>query len=312
MNANNLLLWLSGRGSGSWDRYRAAVDEMMVSGETPDDNENIGDAVPDNQGFPVYRRLRVNLECLGHAEFRRRDFPNGWQVVPPTMACMVSETSAIGLLCGARSEQLIDRVKSAAANHIEWTKQDECPDRIRIITDNGAQLRKVADSVGMYFQVDAVLMLLAAIPPVDDRQFRTLAELPFGSDWDVSRFSSSNLKWLASSPDEARKTNFGLFRFKVRYETHYYLCQGGRVYRIPVQVGKYIVLRTKHRRILSYDKKNKILSMLVMCRPPLLVDRALTLCSGLIPMIENGKLQYRNISNEIAATASALLRQQLL
>jgi hypothetical protein len=63
-------------------------------------------------------------------------------------------------------------------------------------------------------------VLLAAIPPVDDPQLRTATELPFGSDWDVSRFSATTLGWTATMAEEARRSSFGLFRFNVRFQPH--------------------------------------------------------------------------------------------
>ncbi len=152
-------------------------------------------------------------------------------------------------------------------------------------------------------------MLLAAIPPVDDSQLRRAVELPFGSDWDVSRFSTNTLGWSAVTVQSARKGTFGLFRFKTTFQPQYYLKLGKASYRIPVQVGKYIVLKKARRSVLSHDGKNKSLVLPVSCRPPLLLDRALTLCSGLVPNLEAGSLNYQNISKEIALVASELLRQ---
>ncbi len=136
--------------------------------------------------------------------------------------------------------------------------------------------------------------------------------MPFGEDWTVSRFSSSRLGWTMSTANEARVSTFGLFRIDIRYRFIYYLRHSERTYKVPVQVGKYVVLRRKRRHVVSYDSKNKILSVPVSCRPPLLIDRALTLCTELIPAIEEGKLKYGNIPKEIAYNALELLRQKLI
>src|SRR2546430_1413039 len=99
MNPNDLLLWLSAKGSGTWSRYRAAVDELQLSGDENDNDEEIADDVPDRSSFPIHYRLKLNLERLGHAEFFRKDFQNGWRVVPPTLACNETEKGAFGILC---------------------------------------------------------------------------------------------------------------------------------------------------------------------------------------------------------------------
>jgi hypothetical protein len=310
MNVNDLLIWLSAKGSGNWGRFRAAVDELQVSDDPNGDDEDFDQEAADSRSLPIHHSLRLSLERLGHAEFFRKEFPDGWRVVPPTLACTSSESEAIGILCGARTDPLMARVENAANGlHLERTEQDECPDRIHVVANDQSHLQQLAHAAGLWFQPDATRMLLAAAPPVDDWQLRKPAELPFGTDWDVARFSTETRGWKAVTADEARKASFGLFRFSMPFQPHYFLQSRGSTYKLPVQVGKYLLLRRERHRVLSYDAASKSLSIPVSYRPWLLVDRALTLCSGLIPAIEAGRLKYQNISKEIALTAAALLRQ---
>jgi len=310
MNANDLLIWLSAKGSGNWSRFRAAIDELYLLDDPIGDDEDLNENAPVGGGLPVQHRLRLNLERLGHAEFFRKGFQNGWRVVPPTLACLSNNSEAVGTLCGARTGKLLEHVENADSTlRTTFSIQQGCPDRIQIIAKYESQLQNFADSVGLYFQPDAVRMLLSAVPPVDNLQLRTPTELPFGTDWDVNRFSARKLQWVSASSGEAASAFFGLYRFYVRFQYHYYLCLRKKAYKIPVQVGKYIVLRKKRRHVLSYDEDKQILSMPVSCRPPPLIDRALTLCTGLIPDVENGRLEYSNINKTTALTSSALLRQ---
>ena len=310
MNPNDLLLWISAKGSGTWARYRAAVDELQVSEDANGNDEDLGEDVPDSSGLPIHHRLRLNLERLGHAEFFRADFQNGWRVVPPTVACANNEAGTVGILCGARTNRLLDRIKGAAASlRVTTTGQPECPDRVEIIAEEQSQLERIARSTGLFFQPDGARMLLASVPPVDDWQLRTPTELPFGDDWEVNRFSATRLGWMSTTAHEARRASFGLFRFRMAYQPQYYIRLRGQAYKIPVQVGKYIVLRGRRRHVVAYDAYSQTLSVPVSCRPPLLVDRALTLCSGLIPLVESGRLVYQNVSKAIALTTSGLLRQ---
>lgn len=311
MNANSLLTWLSAKGCGSWTRYKAAVDEQQVSEESDVDGEDIDVMTPDRMGYPIYHRVRQNLERLGHAEFFRSDFPSGWRVVPPTLTSVTNASQqVIGILCGARTDRLMTQISAFSSDLlIERTDQAECPDRIQVIGSGRSQFQQLADASGIFFQPDAPRVLLAAIPPVDDRQFRRSAELPFGSDWDVSRFTTDTLGWTAATAANARMSSFGLFRFNIPFQPQYYLKLRGEAYRLPVQVGKYIVMRKARRRVLLYDPVSEILRMPVSCRPPRLFDRALTLCSGLVPDLERGFLTYQNINREIALTAFGLLRQ---
>lgn len=309
MNPNDLLLWLSAKKSGTWTRYRAAVDELQVSEELSNYDEDLGEGVPDNSSLPIHNRLKLNLERLGHAEFFRKDFKNGWCVVPPILVCGDNKVDATGILCGARTDQILAQLQGAADVRILVTNQIECPDRIEILAEHNGQLEQLAISTDLYFQTNATRVLLASVPPVDDWQFRTPTELPFSEDWDVHRFSAKSLGWLSATAKEARSASFGLYRFRIAYQLQYYIQLNGRTYKIPVQVGKYLVLRKKRQHVVIYDADNHTFSVPLSYRPPLLVDRALTLCSGLIPYIENGRLIYPNVSSSIAMTAASLLRQ---
>ena len=309
MNPNDLLLWMSAKKSGTWSRYRAAVDELQVSEDLANYDEDLGEGVPDNSSLPIHHRLKLNLERLGHAEFFRKDFKNGWCVVPPILVYSANEAGVTGILCGARTDHILAQLQGTANIRVSLTNQIECPDRVEIIAEEKGQLEQLAVSAGLYVQADAARVLLASAPPVDDRQYRTPAEFPFGEDWEVHRFSAETLKWLSATAEEARAASFGLYRFRIAHQLQYYIQLRGRVYKIPVQVGKYLVLRKKRQHVVVYDGDNHTFSVPVSYRLPLLVDRALTLCTGLIPRIENGRLIYPNVSSSIAMTTASLLRQ---
>jgi hypothetical protein len=204
----------------------------------------------------------------------------------------------------------MNRISACCADlNLEMTAQPECPDRVQVMACTQSQLQQLADRASLFFQPDAPRMLLAAVPPIDNYQLRKSSELPFGSDWDVSRFSTTTLGWTTSTVAAARQSPFGLFRFSARFQPRYYLKLNGNAFELPVQIGKYIVIRKARRSVLSYCADSKTLCMPVTCRPPLLIDRALTLCSGLIPEFDGGILTYRNIDSEIALATFRLLRQ---
>jgi hypothetical protein len=297
MNANDILLWLSARQEGSWASYKAAIEEMDTPAEGADDE-------PDDRELAIHQRLRLNLERLAHVEFGRADFPNGWRVVPPTIAATSGRT--IGILCGARTDESLAQI-AQNAREIRITPQSECPDCIELLEADS--IGRIAADNGFLVQDDATESLLAAIPPVDDWQLRRPCELPFGNGAPVSRFCPTKLGWESSEPSEARKVSFGLFRWDLPYERHYYLIHRRHAFRLPVQIGKYLVLRQIRRRVLAFDPTTEILRVPVICRPPMLVDRALTLRTGILPTIEQGALVYQNITKEVALTTAAILRQ---
>src|SRR5206468_3847860 len=101
----------------------------------------------------------------------------------------------------------------------------------------------------------------------------------------------------------------GLFRFVMKHQRLYYLRWRRCSYRVPVQVGKYAVMR-RRRGILRFDAERGLLSALAIFRPPLLIERALVLCSGHLPHFEvsSGRLEYLDVNRDIALLAAQLLR----
>jgi len=110
---------------------------------------------------------------------------------------------------------------------------------------------------------------------------------------------------------DALHARTGLFRFVMGHQRFYYLRWRGRSYRVPVQVGKYAVMRKK-RGLLTFDAESRTLSVPLMCRPPLLIERALVLCSGLLPSFDgaSGRVEYGSVPPEAARLAAQLLRQE--
>lgn len=310
MSANDVMLWMSAKGEGTWSRYRTALDELTVTNSSDDPLEDVSEDVPEAGGLPQYRKLKLNLERLAHAEFFRRDFQNGWRVVPPTIVVLPNGDGRRGVLCGARSDPLLSRLTHLLGQEkILIDPQSECPDRIILDTNSPKELSEVARAGNLVLQDGGIKRLLTTTPPIDNYQLRIGAELPFGEDWQVSRFSPSKLKWTESSIGEARSRGFGLFKIRARFRPEYFMKLQGKPYKLPVQVGKYIVLSRAHREVLSYDYQKRILSMPVICRPPLLLDRALTLCTGLIPQIVDGRLEYPCIEPRHFSAVRRILRQ---
>jgi hypothetical protein len=315
MSANALLLWMSARRQGSWQQFRAAVEELHVNdrGMTSADDDD----APDQFALPLYQELRLNLQRLGHAEFFAGAGGADWRVSPPSLA--VTQTAPhgwLGVLAGARSPRLLQRLNTAGAlSKLQMLVFPACPDQILVIEGGQEELSAVADGAGLLLQRDAPKTLLACLPPIDDPSLRNQFELPFGADWRIDRFSSEDLRWHPATRDDARSTSGGLFRFSLRHQRYMLFCSRGSAFRVPGQIGKFLVLRRRRRFVLRYDASSLRLLVPSSCRPPFLVERALILCSGLLPSYQSnsgtGTLEYAQIPESIARTAAALLRQEL-
>ena len=319
MSLNDVLTWMSARGRGSWSQFRAAVEELHVEpGDCEEGGENADDATASD--LPVYQAVRLNLQRLAHAEFYSSNAEADWRVVPPALAVHNEGDQWVGILCGARPPGLRDRIGRSNAT---WESQAArgMPDRIRLVATDLTALETTSRAVGVHVQVKAPVSLLAAIPPVDDPRSRVPAEAPVVPGWTIERFMSSTLRWTTRDRTDNRDLEFrdvhecatGLFRFRMKYQRFHYLRWRRRTYSVPVQVGKYAVLRFRRvRGLLQYDRSRSLLLVPVICRPPLLIERALILCTGLLPSLDKttGHLEYA-VPRRVATFAAGLLRQEI-
>jgi len=319
VSLNDLLTWMSAQGSGSWSQFRAAVEELHVEPcNTAEDGENADDATAGD--LPVYQAVRLSLQRLAHVEFFSSTAEADWRVVPPALAIHQEGVQWVGILCGARPPGLRDRIGTGP---VTWESQaaPSMPDRIRLAASEVVALETASRAAGVHIQAKAPASLLTAIPPVDDPRCRIAATAPTVPGWTVERFLTSALRWTTRDSTDARdleprdmhQCRTGLFRFRKKYQRLYYLCWRGKTYSAPVQVGKYVVLRYRRlRSLLQYDLSRSLLSVPVSCRPPLLIERALILCTGLLPNFDRttGRLEYA-VPRSVARLASGLLRQEI-
>lgn len=314
MSVNNLLIWISARNRGSWSQFRSAVEQFHVEHDKYGDNgENIDDTTKSE--LPVYQRVRFGLQRLAHVEFSSPSEEADWRVVPPSLAIHIQDRKWLGVLCGARSPELLENLNNFNGNlSIVSEEIPGMPDRILMTCADLNTLVDLASDEGIAFQVDAPASVLTAIPSVDDLRCRFPAEPPEGPGWVIEKFSTSKLGWKAAESGDLSRVSTGLFRFRMKYQQFYLLRWRGGTFKVQVQVGKYAVLR--HRRVrglLQYNFKQKLLSVPLSCRPPLLIERALVLCTGLLPKLEkdSGRLVYTEIPIRVARIAAELLRQEI-
>ena len=313
MSMDHLLLWLSVKGQGSWSQFRAAVEEIHVQQEDravePDDE---GDrSIGAESGLPIYQQVRFSLQRLGHVEFFSREADNGWRVVPPAVAFLPGSRGE-GVLCGARSPALFEGIDSAEDVEVHRSDAPGMPQRLLL---RGVSREVVADHarlLGFHIQADAPTAILSAVPGTRDHTTWYKTSMPENPGWTVHRFSSSRLSWTEVAQVDATETRTGLFRFVMKHQRFYYLRWSGRSYRVPVQVGKYAVMR-RRRGILAYDAGTGVLSVPAVCRPPLLIERALGLCSGFLPCFNpsSGRVEYADVSPDIVRISAQLLRQEV-
>ncbi|RMD65805.1 hypothetical protein D6833_02370 [Candidatus Parcubacteria bacterium] len=319
MSFNNLLTWMSARGTGSWSQFRSAVEELVRETEEGTvEHEGMDDVTTGD--LPVYQMARLNLQRLGHVEFFTGAEGADWRVVPPALAIHKDRDQWIGILCGARAPDLSARLRCNGIR-CETIPASGMPDCIRVVASDRGALEDACKAAGVLFQMDAPAALLAVLPPVDDPRSRVPEEAPPAPGWTVERFSTRRLGWTAQRPSGSGELSYddllacqtGLFRFRLKHQRVYYLRWKGKTYRVNAQVGKYAALRRRRGHpLLEYDRSRCVLRVPLICRPPLLLERALILHSGLLPRLHHatGHLEY-SVPEKLAVMAAKLLRQEI-
>jgi hypothetical protein len=313
MTANELLLWLSARKKGSWSQFRGAVEALDLAADD--------DGSAEDGRLALQQRVQQNLARLGHAEFDTAECENGWRIVPPVLALTTSGSESIGILCGARTSKLLEKLEQAAAGLIfERMPQSGCPDVIRIRAPRPEMLSKLADRAGVLCQADAPTALLSRLPHADNLRSLPRERIPAsGKDWYAERFiiEKRMMKWQEISVRDANAPGAqGLFRFTRFQVPHYFLREGIETVKLPGSMGKYYLLWRRGRRVLTYSRDEKTLSVRALFQPPLLAERALILCSGFLPLSSKPRglprLTYRDIPEDAAGLAAEILKQDLL
>jgi hypothetical protein len=312
MTPNELLLWLSARKEGSWSQFRGAVERLDLA----DTDEEEGDT-----SLPLHQRVRFNLERLGHLEFGTAESESAWRVVPPTLAIFQSDTSATAVLCGARTPKLLKSfAKGSNGLCFEQASHTDCPDIVRIHGTAAESLREFAQREEILSQLDTPTVLLSHLPRIDAIKAWRREPLPqMGKDWDVKEFiiERKMMKWRATTLQDANASSAqGLFCFTRFQMPQYFLREGKETIRLPGAIGKYYILFRRRRSVLRYDRKQRLLTLPAIARPPLLTERGLILCSGFPPAISvtygRRMLTYRDIPEEVVGITAESLRQDLL
>jgi|ERR1044071_7779232 hypothetical protein len=310
MNANHVLYRLSATGSGSWTQFRSAVEDLI--GE----DEEAGGA---RDRLPVYQKIRLSLQQLAHVEFDAAECHRGWRVAPATLAISDNGAEPLGIVCGARLPAGEIALRHARDSiRLETANGAHQPDTIRLLSTTEASLEALARDLGLTIQPHATLSILSILPRVTDLQAWNCrpADMPFGKRTKVQRLhiKKGTCAWTEASVKEAKSAGEGLFRFTRFTRPEHYLRINGVAYHVRGQIGNYFLASLKHIPLLRYDRAAQRLTVPDICRPPLLVDRALILRTGFLPMHDRGAgtLTYENIPEGIAGMAASILAQPSL
>ncbi|MDD9981584.1 MAG: hypothetical protein OXU81_09540 [Gammaproteobacteria bacterium] len=289
MIGDRLLEWMTHVGSGPWDAFREAADEL-------DDVESRDDAQK------LHRVLRIALSDFGHADF----FVNGsrrWRVRRPALAELTGSGGG-HLFIGGRTRELLDQLKRLCRANGEacMTVREEelAPSRVRIEGEPDC-LREAAEQLGIQYLPKAAQTLAARLTPMR-RTLNAAEEADEPINWCVRSWSFRNAHWMPGRDDRTIReyTNrYGQRRHLVSVD------RGGTLKKVELRAGMYCAATVRGEQIAKYSSAEQTLRVPLWAPLPAEHARAACLSGGLAGSIGGGNLVFREIDWQ---TASTLLR----
>ena len=311
--AEQLLVWMSEVGAGSWRRFKDA--HAWVFRDRP----------PDEAPEPGY--VAAHLAERGHAEI---DWEQQRWAVAPCVLTTVPGLPSAGLVVGGRTRSTLESWAALDWPEVYLDLNPEPPhppphpgalagaDGVRalfVIADDVEHLQAAAAEMHATFVWDAGLALASRLPTLTDLVIAA-RRMPPPPESDVARFVSEVGEWRATRT----ATEPGLYRFRPRRigGTEFRLITAQGSLRIDRSIGIYADLAKAHVDALWYEPSDVNGMLYVRASAPLPERhaRSLHLCSGLRPddtTLEpiGAVRRYHNVPLQIAETIAAKLSQRL-
>lgn len=233
------------------------------------------------------------LEALGYCEFdydQRRVF-----MCLPSLILLPSFGLPRALLTGARTPKLVDGLKKSVKDRKDralfskWKQRNNkmnLPDATVIETVDTAVLHEIAAENGIALSADrpAAWDLANQSVSVDSIEeglhFEPRAEINWArKDFDVQRlgFFSGQMNGDYRLSEYINPDN---------QQRRHWIWNGGSAADVARDWGRYIILKRAGKKILNYDEEAQELQVPLWVPLPCLLARAVTLCSGLAPVIQ--------------------------
>ena len=286
---NVLLEWMSFRGTG-----------------------RVADLPTDLVDEGYRRRIVETLAVLGHLEIVEKDI---WCIAPPVLAGLPANgPSWDAVLCGARTSELLSRLGVACGRHGAKISRSRVADGlalIRITSSSCSSLEAAARESGVAFQRNSAFTLLACTPTVREWP-RTPCPMVSGRVDVVRRFSRSKLDWVDSTLEEAKESQSGFFRIKREWDWVNIIKMGTEKSAfIDNRAGRLIA--AANLKAASWASEPGVFSVPRQLFPPLLIARALAMCTGEPPYFDNAtrRVCFNGVPPELARLALAIIGLKL-
>jgi hypothetical protein len=289
-----LLDWVSERGEGTWQEFRAAYEWLADSSQgesrTP--------------GFA----MRM-LSTLGHVEI---DWTAGqWAAAPPVLT-ILPDAGAHALLTGGRTRTLKRSLDELLEDDDDLFKfeilQPDAPTAVWIECDDESDIKRLADALGIRYEYSVAERLSRLLPTLDS-YLATVPSTRCPKRYGVMAFDVEALRWHSTDDDGEP----GLYQYESYGPPMFRLINDGQVFAVDLATGVYAALcRWGGNRLRYMDQSvNGELWVHLAAPLPTLQARAAALCTGLAPVKRGRGLVYRNVPRAVVRRIARSLDQSI-
>lgn len=329
-DASHLLYVLSARRKMSWRSFKEVFDALATTGgSTHYQPESARDG--DWEGRFARRQTASVLDALAHCDFDWEEGGGRVYVAPPVLARLPRAGLPQAVLCGARSPQTYNQLEKACVAHgatVEWTEQPTSvafvPPRVVVQAASVESLEGAARELDIACAIQPPAWeLLHFSSSLDD----TLGACHWAEVMDLNwRRRDFDVCMLHFRESRAQASGVQLIRYTHprRQTRKHYVIRDGLAAIMDLDWGRYAVLESVGRNVLTYDERSFDFVVPAGAPLPRLLARSVALCSGFAPHYLPRKDSswsspeshafnvYRSIPPQVAERIAEKLGQKLL
>ncbi len=278
-----LLEYLSWKKSGTWEQFKKYVFNL--------DYDDIEETY-----FP--QELMRTFSRLGHIEFKFKDKAE-FSICPPAISLF--ENGYKGVLCGYRTKEQLELLKIyCERNNLNFYELDNYKAPKNIIIDFKNEKNIAIFEEKSAFNIKIVKNfsenILTLIPSIDEyvKNLSPYDGKPARERYDLNSFKCIKIKDSYAKPQE------NILYSNDGYIKKYYLTRNNNWLEIDKDYGIFYILKQEKFLKNYINFNNNKINLKKNIQFPELIDRTLTLQSGLNPKIENDWRIYDKIDLKFA------------
>jgi hypothetical protein len=277
------------------------------------------------EGFAFLRGQALRfLDALGHAEY---DYDKRYlYVCSPLLILLPTSGLPRAVLTGARTTVFMKELKTIASNNrknVSLSFQSQSfmekllPCAVYLEAIDKEMLKNIAGHLKINYQLDfpaswSILNFSDGVKEIE----KTLKFEPYDEiNWQQREFSKTRLTFTTAKISTG-KIRLVEYTNRVTYQKMHWLWKDNSKASVNRDWGRYILLSELGVNVLYYDSQKYQLAVPLTVPLPVLIARAITLCSGLVPRMINFNdcdyLVYSSIDPNLANEVAGKLGQAMI